>query len=95
MVMAAFNKSIPLLSLASVALLALSAIRALASQESVDDLTKMALLLDAHPGHGKALFHQYCIGCHGTGARGDASRIVPALAGQRFSYLIRQLVNFS
>ncbi|MGA3159160.1 MAG: c-type cytochrome, partial [Steroidobacteraceae bacterium] len=37
----------------------------------------------------------YCSGCHGDRAFGDPKKDVPALAGQRFAYLVRQLANFA
>jgi cytochrome c553 len=53
------------------------------------------LLLDADPKRGAAAFQKTCTRCHGVEAHGDASRAIPALAGQRFAYLVRQLANFS
>ncbi len=66
-----------------------------ASAESVDDLTRMALSLDSHPARGRLLFQKHCAACHGSEAHGDAGRGIPALAGQRFAYLVRQLANFT
>jgi cytochrome c553 len=74
---------------------ALSGADARASEESVDRATKAALSLDAHPDHGGAQFTRHCTGCHGQKAEGDAERAIPALAGQRFTYLVRQLANFA
>jgi len=69
--------------------------QAATSEESVDQATKAALSLDAHPKRGAAQFKQFCVQCHGQQAHGDASKAIPSLAGQRFSYLVRQLANFS
>lgn len=69
--------------------------QASASEESVDDATKAALSLDAHPRHGAQLFVRHCTQCHGAAATGDAAKAVPSLAGQRFAYLVRQLANFA
>lgn len=66
-----------------------------ASDESVDQATQMALSLDVHPDRGVSQFDHYCARCHGSQAQGDASRAIPALAGQRFAYLVRQLANFA
>jgi cytochrome c553 len=66
-----------------------------ASNASVDRATQRALALDAHPDNGQTLFAQNCKQCHGERGHGDADRAVPALAGQRFTYLVRQLANFS
>ena len=66
-----------------------------ASEEAVDRETQAALALDAHPDRGAAQFTRYCAGCHGARAQGDASRAIPSVAGQRFTYLVRQLANFA
>ena len=59
--------------------------------EAVDRQTQAALAMDAHPDRGG----QYCSKCHGSRALGDAKRLIPALAGQRHAYLVRQLANFA
>jgi cytochrome c553 len=66
-----------------------------ASEEAVDRETQAALVLDAHPDRGAAQFARHCVRCHGAQAQGDASRAIPNLAGQRFTYLVRQLANFA
>lgn len=66
-----------------------------ASEETVDRSTQAALALDVHPARGASLFAQSCARCHGPHAEGNAMRAIPALAGQRFAYLVRQLANFS
>jgi cytochrome c553 len=66
-----------------------------ASEGAVDRATQKALALDAHPNHGGILFSHYCARCHGSEAQGNASRAIPALASQRFNYLVRQLANFT
>jgi cytochrome c553 len=73
----------------------LSGADARASEESVDRATKAALALDAHPDRGGTQFTRHCTRCHGPQAQGDAERAIPALAGQRFAYLVRQLANFA
>jgi len=80
---------------ATAAVLVLVSGEARASEEAVDRATQMALSLDAHPDRGAAQFHQYCARCHGAQAQGDPIHAIPALAGQRFAYLVRQLANFS
>jgi cytochrome c553 len=81
--------------LAIAVLFALSGESARASEESVDRATKVALALDAHPDRGASQFDRYCARCHGRQAQGDAGQAIPALAGQRFAYLVRQLANFA
>lgn len=66
-----------------------------ASAESVDQATQAALSLDVHPERGAIQFGSHCARCHGSHGQGDASRAIPALAGQRFAYLVRQLANFA
>lgn len=80
-----------------IALLAVIAATALgaSSAEDVDQQTQAALGMDAHPERGGRLFAQHCARCHGSQALGDAKRLVPALAGQRHAYLVRQLANFA
>jgi cytochrome c553 len=80
--------------IAFVACGALECADAVASAESVDRATQTALSLDAHPERGGAQFGRYCAICHGSQAQGDAGTGIPALAGQRFAYLVRQLANF-
>jgi len=65
------------------------------SATQVDERTRHALALDVHPENGARVFAEHCARCHGPGAGGDAQRAIPALAGQRFAYLVRQLVNFA
>ena len=65
-----------------------------ASEESADRRTQDALAMDVHPDKGVAPFMRYCSSCHGAQGQGDSARSIPALAGQRFNYLIRQLANF-
>ena len=77
------------------ALFALGSSIASASEEAVDRTTQQALELDAHPDHGALVFRENCARCHGTEAQGDATRAIPALAGQRFNYIVRQLANFA
>lgn len=65
------------------------------AQERVDRRTQAALAMDAHPMRGGRYYAQYCVRCHGAAGQGDARTLVPALAGQRFAYLVRQLANFA
>ncbi len=85
----------PTLRLAAVLLLLNVQMPVQADEEAVDRRTQAALALDAHPQRGAKLFGEYCRRCHGPEAEGNASEVVPALAGQRFAYLVRQLANFS
>ncbi len=42
---------------------------------------------------GGRIFAQQCESCHGREAEGNAERGVPRLAGQHYSYLVRQMHN--
>jgi cytochrome c553 len=66
-----------------------------AAGEAVDRQTQAALSMDSHPDRGGQAFVRYCAKCHGPRALGDAKGAIPALAGQRYAYLIRQLANFT
>lgn len=52
--------------------------------------------VQAHPDwmHGNALFNDICIRCHNPDGGGQAQTVVPAIAGQHFRVIVRQLVNF-
>jgi cytochrome c553 len=62
--------------------------------ERVNELTSIALELDANAQRGAALYSQECAGCHGREAQGAAQHDIPALASQRRAYIIRQLAAF-
>lgn len=65
-----------------------------ASPQRVDRLVQTALQLDPKPDQGAVLYRKNCSTCHGTAGYGDASNVIPALAGQRQAYLIKQLADF-
>jgi cytochrome c553 len=44
--------------------------------------------------HGKRIFEQHCAQCHQADAYGQPAQAVPALAGQQYEYLAKQLVDF-
>jgi cytochrome c553 len=89
------GRSGPRIVLILCALFALGSSVVCASEEAVDRATQRALELDAHPDRGALQFRESCARCHGVEAQGDATRAIPALAGQRFKYLVRQLANFA
>ncbi|MGE0115946.1 MAG: cytochrome c [Steroidobacteraceae bacterium] len=43
---------------------------------------------------GQRIFELHCQQCHQAGAIGSAAQKVPALAGQQYEYLIKQVVDF-
>lgn len=73
----------------------LAAGNASASPLSVDEKIRNALQLDQNRSHGQKLYETHCAQCHGQRALGSASRSIPALAGQRRAYLVKQLADFS
>lgn len=66
-----------------------------AAQERVDELIHNALQLDIDVERGGATYRKHCLSCHGPKAHGDAARGIPALAGQRQAYVVKQLADFS
>jgi cytochrome c553 len=66
-----------------------------ASPERVDEIIETTLELDPSVKRGAQLYHQHCSSCHGADASGDVRKLVPALAGQRRSYLVKQLADFT
>lgn len=83
------------LAFASALFAALAAGNAVASPMSVDEKVRNALQLDQNTERGASLYASHCAQCHGQRALGSASRVIPALAGQRRAYLIKQLADFS
>jgi cytochrome c553 len=66
-----------------------------ASPTRVDQQVRAALQLEAKAKRGAGLYAVHCAGCHGQQALGDKTNVVPALAGQRQAYLIKQLADFA
>jgi cytochrome c553 len=83
-----------LLALALAVAMIISASVASAAAERADELTSIALELDANAQRGAALYGEQCAGCHGREAQGAAQHDIPALASQRRAYIIRQLAEF-
>src|SRR5262249_25003005 len=65
------------------------------ASERVDRLVQTALQLDRHRANGAKVYPQYCSQCHGKAATGDVTKVIPSLAGQRRSYLVKQLADFA
>lgn len=66
-----------------------------ASPLRVDQQVRSALQLDQHAERGARLYAEHCAACHGPQALGSPLEVVPALAGQRKAYLIKQLADFT
>ncbi|MET0535851.1 MAG: c-type cytochrome [Steroidobacter sp.] len=81
--------------LIATALAVLPYISSLASPIRVDQQVRTALQLDRNVARGAALYAKNCARCHGDEALGSAAQIIPALAGQRRPYLLKQLADFT
>lgn len=79
----------------AIGLLAIIGAVAHAGSARVDERVSAALRLLPSPSRGQALYEASCAGCHGMDARGDGKRSIPALAGQRQTYLLKQLADFT
>jgi cytochrome c553 len=86
------NKGLLALTFSLAMITAASVARAAA--ERADELTSIALELDANAQRGAALYSEQCAGCHGREAHGAGQHDIPALASQRRAYIIRQLAEF-
>jgi len=69
--------------------------RAAAPDPDVDRLTQEALALSPDRAAGRTVYRTSCSSCHGGDGGGSPAHLVPALAGQRFTYLVRQLATFA
>jgi cytochrome c553 len=58
------------------------------------DLYDEALSLVPAPKQGALLYERHCSGCHGKQAFGSGEKVIPSLAGQLESYLLKELVDF-
>lgn len=72
-----------------------SATDAATDTASVDSARTDALSLQPDAHRGKIIFAHNCSGCHETHAFGDPFKAVPALAGQGYEYLVKQIANFA
>ena len=67
----------------------------MASPERAERQVQAALQLDRDAARGGKIYAQHCAGCHGPDAFGNSEALIPALAGQRRAYLIKQLADFN
>jgi cytochrome c553 len=65
-----------------------------AQADQAVDLPRAVPSLNPDIAHGRILYLQHCAKCHRRDGGGDGPREIPALAGQRQSYLIEQLGDF-
>ena len=59
------------------------------------DIIERTLQLQADVDKGRELYAGHCAACHGAEAWGNASTVVPALAGQLPIYVIKQLADLA
>ena len=72
------------------------------SSASFDALSRLeesraVINIARYPGNefaGEHFYKKECAGCHGERGFGDATGLIPPLAGQRSQYLLRQVQNF-
>jgi cytochrome c553 len=83
------------LIIAVVAAALLLSASSVASPTRVDQLVRTALQLDPNIKRGGGLYEVHCARCHGQAGIGDPRNVIPALAGQREAYLIKQLADFA
>jgi|HigsolmetaAR202D_1030399.scaffolds.fasta_scaffold00204_9 cytochrome c553 len=67
---------------------------AVAEAERAEQLTRIALELDANAERGAELYRAQCADCHGAAAEGKVRQMIPVLAGQRRAYIVKQLADF-
>lgn len=79
----------------SAAALLMAMASASGSPARVDEMVRNALQLDANAARGETIYKKHCAGCHGAGALGNPREVIPALAGQRQAYLVKQLADFA
>src|SRR3954470_15394224 len=65
------------------------------AQQRADRLVHTALQLTADASRGEAIYTENCTRCHYESASGDPGNLVPKLAGQRKSYLVKQRADFA
>jgi cytochrome c553 len=68
---------------------------ALAAPPALKELVGKAMSAAPDAQHGRILYLKHCTGCHGQSAWGNGPKEIPALAGQRESYLVEQLAQFA
>ena len=74
---------------------ALSAGSAMGQDIRSSDLVERALQAKPDTEAGTKIYLEHCARCHGPEAFGNASEVIPALAGQLSIYVIKQLVDLA
>jgi cytochrome c553 len=74
--------------------LALTASHAATAQTArVSEIIERAMALKPDLAAGAGLYRTHCSSCHGWAGLGDPKAVVPAIAGQVSSYLVKQLAD--
>lgn len=76
-------------------LLALCGRSASAQENRIEEAITSALTLEPDLTEGASLYRKHCENCHGRKAYGNSRTVVPALAGQTTSYIIKQLADIA
>ena len=66
---------------------------AAAQSERDVEVIELAMALEPDVRHGGKIYQEHCESCHRKAALGDASEVIPALAGQIPLYLVKELVD--
>jgi len=70
-------------------------LHAAAQTRRASEIISQALASEPNMEDGVRLYRAHCLSCHGPEAHGDARAVVPSIAGQVSSYLIKQLVDIA
>ena len=57
------------------------------------EVIELAMALEPNLRQGRAIYREHCASCHGKSALGNATEVIPALAGQIPLYLVKELVD--
>jgi cytochrome c553 len=68
---------------------------AAAQSERGVEVIELAMALEPNLRRGGEIYQQHCESCHGKAALGNATEIIPALAGQIPLYLVKELVDLA
>jgi cytochrome c553 len=83
-----------LAAICCVVLLTDSAMAAKQQMAAPDANLSSALGKTPNETRGQRIYEQQCQQCHQPGATGSAAQKAPALAGQQYEYLVKQIVDF-
>ncbi len=80
-------------------------VRSLPDEQAVADVAAYLAALPPVGGNGRGpgedllrgrqLYQRHCASCHGAGGEGDAAAFTPAIRGQHYRYVVRQLIDIA